>query len=78
MNTESGKERVMDRELAIERLNKMRWVCDMEECNINCELCGEALDLAIEALGQTEIVRCKDCKHYNPPHIKYNDGTRKD
>lgn len=44
----------MDRELAIKRLNKMRRVCDMEECNINCELCEEALDLAIEALGQTE------------------------
>ena len=68
----------MDRELAIKRLNKMRRVCDMEECNINCERCEEALDLAIEALGQTEIVRCKDCKHYNPPHIEYNDGTRKD
>lgn len=23
-----------------------------------------------------EIVRCKDCKWYDPPHIKYNDGTR--
>lgn len=22
-----------------------------------------------------EIVRCKDCKWYDPPHIKYNDGT---
>ena len=25
-----------------------------------------------------EIVRCKDCKWYDPPHIKYNDGTRED
>ena len=24
------------------------------------------------------VVRCKDCKWYDPPHIEYNDGTRKD
>lgn len=25
-----------------------------------------------------DIVTCKECKWYDPPHIKYNDGTRKD
>lgn len=24
-----------------------------------------------------KLVRCKDCKWYEKPHIKYNDGTRK-
>ena len=26
----------------------------------------------------TELVRCKDCRWYDPPYIDYNDGTRKD
>ena len=25
-----------------------------------------------------ELVRCKDCEYYNPPHIQHNDGTRTD
>ena len=24
-----------------------------------------------------EVVRCKECKWYDPPHILYKDGTRK-
>lgn len=59
-------------ELLVDRDNDSRYPC------VSSPRHYEALDLAIEALGQTEIVRCKDCKHYNPPHIKYNDGTRKD
>lgn len=26
--------------------------------------------------NEEEIVHCKDCKWYDPPHIKYNNGTR--
>ena len=54
--------------------------CEHYKRHYCCIGCGQrdALDLAIEALKQAEIVRCKDCKHYNPPHIEYNDGTRKD
>ena len=25
-----------------------------------------------------EVVRCKECKWYDPPHIKHNDGRRTD
>lgn len=45
----------MDRREAIEWLKSIRMTSVFEQ--------AEALDLAIEALGQTEIVRCKDCKH---------------
>lgn len=57
----------MDREKAIQILER----CEAESyCNHYkqrrcCIGCGQrdALDLAIEALKQTEIVRCKDCRH---------------
>ena len=43
---------------------------------------GEAFDMAIEALKQPQIIRCKDCKHRDanrcvPPHMDCEqlDGT---
>lgn len=29
-------------------------------------------------IDAVEVVRCKDCKWYDPPHIEYNDGSRED
>lgn len=35
----------------------------------------EALKMAIEALRQPEIIRCKDCVKHNKGHGYYLDGT---
>lgn len=40
----------------------------------------EAVRLGIIAqptIDAVEVVRCEECKWYDPPHILYNDGTRK-
>ena len=34
----------------------------------------EARDMAVEALKQPEIVRCKDCKHRDPEDRKCDSG----
>ena len=49
----------MTREEAIYRLKNMAWLYGSVEREQNIE----AIDMAIEAL-QTEVVRCKDCKHW--------------
>ena len=35
----------------------------------------EAVDAAIEALKQPEIIHCGECVHYDPPHVE-NEGVR--
>lgn len=37
----------------------------------------DALNMAIEALSKPEIVRCKDCVYYDPPHIN-DHGERRE
>ena len=62
----------MDRKEAIERIK-----IHMEAHKIgeypHIKL-GEALSLAIEALQEPEIVRCKDCKHWDK-EIMYCNHT---
>lgn len=50
----------MTRKEAITRLKNMAWLYGSAEREQNIE----AIDMAIESL-QTEVVRCKDCKHYS-------------
>ena len=50
----------MDKEQAIELLEHLAWDRDIDR-----NLYGEAINIAIEALKQQEIVRCKDCIYYN-------------
>ena len=53
----------MTREEAI-RIVDLRSTC--RECmvsGVDCDDCDSAFAMAIEALKQPEIVRCKDCKH---------------
>ena len=38
----------------------------------------ERIEQILNDVQSIEIVRCKDCKWYDPPHIEYKDGTRKD
>lgn len=58
----------MTNEQAIEKLNDIR--CHVKETSIE----EQALVMAINALNQPEIVRCKDCKHlYNV--IRGNQGV---
>lgn len=72
----------MTREEAIEKLKRERnGVCHgcahpsmVGWCENHCKL-PEAYDMAIEALGQPEIIRCKDCIFYDPPHVE-NKGVR--
>lgn len=52
-----------------------------ENCR-NCELLDdeqveELIDNA-PTIDAVPVVRCKDCKWYDPPHIDHNDGTRTD
>lgn len=49
----------MTMEEAIYRLKNMAWLYGSDEREQNLE----AIDMAVEAL-QTEVVRCKDCIHY--------------
>lgn len=66
----------MDRKVAIELLKQekgvqVQFVGMSELIGMSKEYTDKgratikALDLAIETLKQTEIVRCKDCKHYS-------------
>lgn len=50
------------------------------ELNGACEMWEDEAIVAdiIHKLPSIEIVRCKDCEYYNPPHIQHNDGTRTD
>ena len=62
----------MTREEAIEKLKRERnGVCRgcvhpsmVGWCENHCKL-PEAYDVAIEALGQPEIIRCKDCENWD-------------
>ena len=62
---QTGRRKMIDRNKAIEVLGKMP-LCN--ECDssfpYNCAVCAEAFLMAMEALKQPEIVRCKDCIHY--------------
>ena len=55
----------MTREEAIKILDKMPLCaeCDSSNMPYQCTDCEDAFLLAMEALKQPEIVRCKDCKH---------------
>ena len=55
----------MTREEAMEILDKMPLCneCDSSNFPYTCVECGDAFLMAMEALKQPEIVRCKDCKH---------------
>ena len=51
----------MTREEAIEALNE---IFDDSEYSRGVAWYGTAMDMAIKALEQPEIIRCKDCRHY--------------
>ncbi len=61
----------MDRKEAIEILKKNKPTSDPRRCGI--ELC-EAVDIAIEALQEPEIVHCKDCRYWDK-EIMYCNHT---
>lgn len=70
----------MDREKAIQILKRCEAEshCEHYKRHYCCIGCGQrgALDLAIEALKQTEIVRCKDCGHrITTDWCKHDEGT---
>lgn len=50
----------MEKSRAIELLEHLAWDRDIDRNPY-----GDALNMAIEALKQPEIVRCKDCAYYN-------------
>lgn len=52
----------MTREEAIIDLNALKFILDNDQYTDEIE---EALDTAISALQQPEIVRCKDCKYFD-------------
>lgn len=56
----------MTREEAMEIIDKMPLCneCDSSNFPYTCVECGDAFMLAMEALKQPEIVRCKDCKFF--------------
>jgi predicted RNA-binding Zn-ribbon protein involved in translation (DUF1610 family) len=55
----------MTREEAMEIIDKMPLCneCDSSNFPYTCVECGEAFIVAMKALKDPEIVRCKDCKH---------------
>lgn len=61
----------MTREKAYEIIDRCP-ICT--ECDgsfpYNCDECGEAFLTAFDALKQPEIVRCKDCIHWNEGHTE--------
>ena len=61
----------MDRKEAVEILKKNNPTSDPRRCGT--ELC-EAVDMAIEALQEPEIVHCKDCRHWDK-EIMYCNHT---
>ena len=61
----------MDRKEAVEILKKNKPTSDPRRCGT--ELC-EAVDMAIEALQEPEIVHCKDCRHWDK-EIMYCNHT---
>lgn len=65
----------MTREEAMGILDKMPLCneCDSSNFPYTCVECGDAFLMAIEALKQPEIVRCKDCKHFDGIDCKVND-----
>lgn len=64
----------MTRQEAIELLSSDVFkLCMVQLCDPLCEACYEALNMAIEALEheQSEIIRCKNCRHDNNCEIQY-------
>lgn len=65
----------MTREEAIELLDVLPLCneCDSNNFPYTCVECGDAFQLAMEALKQPEIVRCKDCVNLinDPNDIPY-------
>ena len=61
----------MDRKEAIEILKRNKPTSDPRRCGT--ELCA-AVDMAIEALKEPEIVHCKDCRHWDK-EIMYCNHT---
>ena len=62
----------MDREKAIRILTLFREEWDRHSKTPN----AKALDMAIAALQEPEIVRCKDCKHWIDDY-PYSDKVKK-
>lgn len=62
----------IDRQAAIDELIAMREHIESRMSVIGCT----AYEMAIEALRQPEIIRCKDCK--NQEKFFQKDGRRKD
>ena len=63
---ERAERRTMTREEAIDVIRYLDDQCIWQEDCIQvggCNHCKEAINMAIEVL-QTEVVRCKDCIHY--------------
>lgn len=49
--------------------------CLKHNWTVNLNDVPEFARIAIEALSKPEIIRCKDCVHFDPPHVE-NDGKR--
>ena len=63
---------IMTKQEAVEVLEDKAFVfCEIEACDWECDKCHEALNMAIEALRQEPIIRCKDCKHWH----EWENGT---
>lgn len=71
---------MMDKQQAITWLEqiKVKYIHGGDEQFDDCR--RESIDMAIQALRQPQIVRCKDCKHYihlrTDPGYCTRDGSR--
>lgn len=63
----------MTREEALEIMEARKYICGGCERDCSCKECCTAYDMAIEALQeQSEIIRCKDCRHNHNCEIQYH------
>lgn len=76
MKTEKSKD-LISRADAIRKSCGEKCGCEREECGYT-EACSEVMRIESLPSASVEVVRCKDCRWYDPPHIQYRDGTRKD
>lgn len=66
----------MTKEEAIERLKNRYFKASMCINSEECKADNEALDIAIEALKQPEIVHCADCARYENGECYYIDAHK--
>ena len=64
---------LISRKAAIETAKKMYVACDTNSIDDYAMLMEEALKVLPSA--QPDIIRCKDCIYYDPPHVE-NNGVR--